>query len=229
MAVSACGFLGIVWATQELWKWSMAILTIGALLDAMDGFVARKLKAESRIGMELDSLSDFMCFGCASIFLMYEWSLKKLVIAGIPVGLAVAIIFCMCVLYRLARFNSETNTELSSPYYFTGIPSPGGAGLMLTPLILSFVFGDRVLREPWFTAPYIILIGGLVVSRLPTITIKKASKRLLFTILAACMVAWACFGVWLMLGLVGIVYFFTIPVFIVYAKLKYRSTQNSTS
>jgi len=227
MSVSACAYLGIVWATQELWKRSMFILTLGAILDGVDGLAARKLKAESKIGMELDSLSDFVCFGCASSFLMYEWSLKKLVIGGVPVGLVVAIIFCLCVLYRLARFNSETNTELSSPHYFTGIPSPGGAGLMLLPLILSFVLGDRVLREPWFTAPYTILIGGLIVSRLPTITLKKIPKKLFCAITAVFVALWACFGIWMMLGVAGIIYLLTIPVFIVYAKLKYPPT-NST-
>lgn len=167
-----CGLTSIRYALSERWELAVTLLLIAALLDGLDGRVARLLKASSEFGAQLDSLSDFVCFGVAPGVLMYLWSMHD--IKGI--GWAAVLFYASCAAMRLARFNTGLSAEKKQPWqeqFFTGVPSPAGAMLCVTPLVLSFEFSGGFFDAPKLVIPYVILVGMLMVSRIPTFSMKK--------------------------------------------------------
>src|SRR5690349_1043574 len=126
-----------------------AIIAAG-IFDGLDGRMARLLKATSSFGAELDSLSDFVSFGVAPAAVLYLWTLSEL--HGL--GWAIALLFAVCCALRLARFNTESHGEVPSyaAPFFTGLPAPGGAGLVMAPMFLSFEWGDWLFRSPYLSA-----------------------------------------------------------------------------
>ena len=117
-------------------KFEIAIIAIiaAAIIDGLDGRIARLLKGTSKVGKELDSLTDVISFGVAPAFIMYFWSLNTL---G-RVGWLICLAYVVCVALRLARFNVNSETEPSwKDNFFEGIPSPAGGVLVLTPLVFS--------------------------------------------------------------------------------------------
>jgi CDP-diacylglycerol---serine O-phosphatidyltransferase len=111
-------------------------ITVAAVIDGLDGRIARLLKATSRFGAEFDSLSDFLCFGVAPPFVLYLWSLERVGAYGYMPGL----MFTVCMALRLARFNAQLEGAPKPAYaynFFTGVPAPAGAGLVLFPLFLG--------------------------------------------------------------------------------------------
>ncbi len=111
-------------------------ITVSAAIDGIDGRLARLLKATSRFGAEFDSLSDFLCFGVAPAFTLYLWSLQSL---G-AYGYMPCLMFAVCMALRLARFNASLDSAPRPAYaynFFTGVPAPAGAGLVLFPLFLG--------------------------------------------------------------------------------------------
>jgi CDP-diacylglycerol--serine O-phosphatidyltransferase len=135
----------------------------------MDGRVARLLGATSVFGAQLDSLSDFVCFGVAPPLVLYIWQLHD--IKGI--GWALVLFFSVCTALRLARFNTALFEE-QEPWekqFFIGIPSPAGGILCLLPLVISLQFGESL--PPAFTACNMLLVGMLMPSRIPTFSGKK--------------------------------------------------------
>ncbi len=156
-------------------NYSLAVIFIllAAILDALDGRIARLIKGTSEFGKELDSLTDFVSFGIAPVFILYFWELNNY---G-KLGWAITLIYSVCCVLRLARFNLTTVDEkqLWKSNYFEGVPSPAGGILILMPLIfelsdLNLNFNIKNLT-PYFT----ILIAVLLVSKIPTLSLKKIS------------------------------------------------------
>ena len=156
-------------------NYSLAVIFIilAAVLDALDGRIARLIKGTSEFGKELDSLTDFVSFGIAPVFILYFWELNKY---G-KLGWAITLIYSVCCVLRLARFNltKVDNKQLWKSNYFEGVPSPAGGILILMPLFfelsdLNLVFNIKNLT-PYLT----VLIAILLVSKIPTLSLKKIS------------------------------------------------------
>ena len=156
-------------------NYSLAVIFIllAAILDALDGRIARLIKGTSEFGKELDSLTDFVSFGIAPVFILYFWELNNY---G-KLGWAITLIYSVCCVLRLARFNLTKidSKQLWKSNYFEGVPSPAGGILILMPLIfeladLNLNFNIKNLT-PYFT----ILIAILMVSKFPTLSLKKIS------------------------------------------------------
>ncbi len=164
-------------------KWELAVIAIvvAAFMDAFDGAAARLLKAQSKLGAELDSFSDFICFGVAPALVIYLWHLNELGKWGWPV----ALIFAMAVALRLAKFNiasdeKDPNDPLTK--YFQGVPSPAGAGLAILPMIISFqvdgsdVFEQQlqaIILNPTVLAGWMLLVAYMMVGNFPTFSTKQ--------------------------------------------------------
>jgi len=146
-----------------------AIIAAG-VFDGLDGRMARLLKATSRFGAELDSLADFVSFGAAPAAVLYLWTMESLD----SVGWAIVLFFAVCCALRLARFNSELTTERPAyaAKFFSGAPAPAGAGLLMLPMFVSFACGDWIARSPYLNAVWISGVALLMVSTLPTVSLK---------------------------------------------------------
>lgn len=170
--LSLCsGLTGIRFSLQEKWQEAVMAIVIAAVFDVLDGRVARMLNIASKFGAELDSLSDAISFGVAPAFIMYEWSMRVMP----DLGWIAVLVFAVCTALRLARFNTmleDTTVPLWAKSYFNGVPAPAGAGLALLPLILFLAFGDVVILPSLLIAFWMIIVGGLMISRLPTLSLK---------------------------------------------------------
>jgi CDP-diacylglycerol--serine O-phosphatidyltransferase len=147
-----------------------------AILDGIDGRVARMLKGTSRFGAELDSLADFVNFGVAPALILYFWGLNELKSAG----WIAALVFAICAGLRLARFNvmiDDPNKPAWAGNFFTGIPAPAGAITVLLPIYLYFLGVSNGLVTVWVTFFYTLAIALLMVSRLPVFSGKRVGKR----------------------------------------------------
>jgi CDP-diacylglycerol--serine O-phosphatidyltransferase len=168
----ASGLTAMRFAFQERWEWAVFAIIAAAILDALDGRMARLLKGTSEFGAELDSLSDIVSFGVAPAMILYLWAMQD---AGRGAWVLV-MIFTMCCGLRLARFN-VTHTDDKAPkwkaQFFTGVPAPAGAGLALLPMILSFQLGDTFFRSPWLVGVVLLGVGALLVSSLPSYSFKR--------------------------------------------------------
>ncbi|MDQ2093531.1 CDP-diacylglycerol--serine O-phosphatidyltransferase [Rhodalgimonas zhirmunskyi] len=145
---------------------AMVLIVLAAVLDGLDGPTARLLKSESAIGAELDSLADFVNFGVAPGLILYFWVLQE----GRAFGWIAVLIYAICCGLRLARFNVHSRSENrpKSPF-FMGVPAPGAALLVLLPLVLSQVTPDWIDPIlPGFTALWLLAVGLLMISRMPT-------------------------------------------------------------
>ena len=156
-------------------KFALAVVAIlfAALMDALDGRIARLIKGTSKMGKELDSLGDVISFGVAPAFIMYFWNLQYLE----KLGWFVCLIYVVCVALRLARFNVTTEEESSwKDNFFEGMPSPAGGIIVLLPLVVSF----SGLGEIFFNINYdilvpvfFIIVSTLLISTVPTYSFKK--------------------------------------------------------
>ena len=155
---------------------ALAAIVFAALLDGIDGRIARMLKGTSRFGAELDSLADFVNFGVAPALILYFWGLHELKSAG----WIVALVFAICAGLRLARFNvmiDEPNRPIWAGNFFTGIPAPAGEEVPLLPIYLALLGMPTGLIVVWVTFFYTLLIALLMVSRLPVFSGKRVGKR----------------------------------------------------
>ena len=154
-------------------NYSMAIIAIGfaAILDTLDGRVARLIKGTSKVGKELDSLTDVISFGVAPGFIMYFWALNEI---G-KFGWLFVLIYTVCCALRLARFNLTTIDENESwkINFFEGVPSPAGAGLVLLPLILSLSGLIQFENYAILSSVTILITSILMVSKFPTYSLKR--------------------------------------------------------
>tara|TARA_Y100001970_G_scaffold291286_1_gene427859 strand:- start:2606 stop:3409 length:804 start_codon:yes stop_codon:yes gene_type:complete len=154
-------------------KFELAIIAIifAALIDGLDGRIARLIKGTSKVGKELDSLTDMISFGVAPAFIMFFWKLNTL---G-RFGWLLCLVYVICVALRLARFNVNSNQESSwRDNFFEGVPSPAGGILVLTPLIISLSgFNYFKLNYDIIVPVFFILTSFLLISKFPTYSFKK--------------------------------------------------------
>ena len=156
-------------------KFAIAIIAImfAGLMDALDGRIARLIKGTSKMGKELDSLGDVISFGVAPALIMYFWNLQYLD----KLGWFVCLIYVVCVALRLARFNINTDEEISwKDNFFEGLPSPAGGILVLMPLIISFSGLEKFLFKinyDLLVPTLFIIISILLISTIPTYSFKK--------------------------------------------------------
>ncbi|MGI9461364.1 MAG: CDP-alcohol phosphatidyltransferase family protein [Alphaproteobacteria bacterium] len=149
---------------------AMLFIAIAAGLDNIDGWAARKLKAVSPIGAQLDSLADFLNFAVSPAFVMYQFSLYELQLYG----WAVTLLFIFAGAFRLARFNTTIEDPSSKwKFFFQGVPTPAGAGMCLTPLILYLANSENLTLSPWIIAVWMVITAILMVSSFPTYSSKN--------------------------------------------------------
>jgi CDP-diacylglycerol--serine O-phosphatidyltransferase len=170
------GLTAIRLAVENKLELALAAIVFAALLDGIDGRVARLLKGTSRFGAELDSLADFVNFGVAPALILYFWGLHELKSAG----WIAAMVFAICGGLRLARFNvmiDNPNKPAWAGNFFTGIPAPAGAITVLLPIYLNFLGVPNGLITVWLTFFYTLAIALLMVSKLPVFSGKRVGKR----------------------------------------------------
>jgi CDP-diacylglycerol--serine O-phosphatidyltransferase len=199
-------------------KWESAVLSIvlAGVLDGLDGRVARLLHGTSKFGAELDSLSDFVSFGVAPAMLLYFWSMQN---AG-GIGWAVVLLYAVCMAMRLARFNTMLGQpDLPSWAYnfFTGVPAPAAAGLVLLPMMASFqVDTGGFFEHPLVCGILLVVVSFLMVSKIPTYSGKRfriphnyvLPVMLVMALLAAFLVT----APWSTVTAVALIYAATIPL-----------------
>jgi CDP-diacylglycerol--serine O-phosphatidyltransferase len=164
------GMTAIRFAINNNFEAACYAIIVAGVFDGLDGRMARLLKSTSRFGAELDSLSDFISFGVAPALVLYLWTMAALH----SVGWAIVLFFAICCALRLARFNTEIGAE-PQPYaagFFSGVPAPGGAGLLMVPMFISFEWGDWIARSPYVNAVWISGVALLMISRIPTVSLK---------------------------------------------------------
>lgn len=199
-------------------EFSLAVICIlfAAVCDALDGMLARYLDSESDLGFQLDSLSDFLSFGVAPGILIY---MAIFYYENSNIGVFATLIFIIFSCIRLALFNvlheKSKNNETQKIDFFTGIPTPAGAILILLPLTHVFIGYEWAYENINFVAGYIILISGLLVSKIPTFSLKgrglpirsKFAFLILFSILVLSMINLP----WHTLNVLALIYLLTIP------------------
>ena len=166
------GFTSISFSLNKEWEIAIYLILLATVFDFFDGWFARKLKSGSNFGAELDSLSDFVSFGVAPSILIYLWSTNSL---G-SLGWGATLFFVICSSLRLARFTADiyiTNKPIDDNEYFVGIPSPAAAGLVLLPLFIFFEFNLEFIKNEYFNLFSTILVGFLMISKIPTLSLKK--------------------------------------------------------
>ena len=170
------GLTAIRMGIEHRWDLAVAALVFAAVLDGIDGRVARLLKASSRFGAELDSLADFVNFGVAPAIIMFSWALEDLH----SLGWIAVLVFAVCSALRLARFNvslDRTDTPAWKNNYFVGVPAPAGAIILLLPIYVQ----DLGLHVPSLTPLVLIYTLGialLMVSKVPTFSGKLIGQRI---------------------------------------------------
>ena len=220
------GLSSIKFALDSKYEIAVIAIIFAALIDGLDGRIARLIKGTSKVGKELDSLTDVISFGVAPAFIMYFWSLNNL---G-KFGWLLCLIYVVCVALRLARFNVHSNEEASwKDNFFEGVPSPAGGILVLMPLIYSLSELKFLNINYNFIVPvFFILVSLLLISKVPTYSLKKI-------VVPRTMTIFLLFGIVLFFGLLliytfnvmvisGLVYLCLIPIsFIHYIKLNKKS------
>ena len=165
------GISSIKFSIDGNYTLSVTLILFAAILDALDGRIARLIKGTSDFGKELDSLTDFVSFGIAPVFILYFWELNNY---G-KLGWAITLIYSVCCVLRLARFNItkiEENQEWKNNF-FEGVPSPAGGLLILMPLIYELTDLNLNLDIKNITPYLTIIVAILLVSKIPTLALKK--------------------------------------------------------
>ena len=179
--VGVClGISSIKFAMDGNFTFAVLFLIVAAILDGLDGRVARLIKGTSNFGKELDSLTDFVSFGIAPAFIIYFWELNKL---G-KIGWLLVLFYAVCCVLRLARFNLTKfeDKEEWKNNFFQGIPSPAGGCLILLPLIFDLSNFSNLMSLKVITPYLTIIVSLLLISKLPTYSFKKISIKRNMTI-----------------------------------------------
>ena len=217
------GLTSIRFALDERYEFAVIAVIFAAVIDGLDGRIARLIKGTSKVGKELDSLTDMISFGVAPAFIMYFWKLNTL---G-RFGWLICLIYVICVALRLARFNVNSNQDSSwKDNFFEGVPSPAGGILVLTPLIISMTNFDYIQLNYDIIVPvFFIITSLLLISKFPSYSFKKITIQRKTTI-------FLLFGIVLFFGLLliypfniisisALIYLFMLPIsFFHFQKLK---------
>ncbi|MEQ1724700.1 MAG: phosphatidylcholine/phosphatidylserine synthase [Sphingopyxis sp.] len=167
-AMALCfGLSGVRFGLSGEWELALGSIVFAGCLDGIDGRIARLLRANSRFGAELDSLSDVIAFGVAPAVIIYLWSLA----AAPKFGWTAALSLTVCCALRLARFNANIDVAdqpHKSAGYNTGVPAPAGAGLAFAPVYLWFVTDMPLWREWWLVMPWVIFVAFLMIASIAT-------------------------------------------------------------
>jgi CDP-diacylglycerol--serine O-phosphatidyltransferase len=226
-AVALClGLTGVSLAIRGDWERALAAIVLAGVLDGVDGRVARLLRAQSKFGAELDSLSDNIAFGTAPALILFLWSLQNAPRFGWIAALSLAV----CCALRLARFNARLDAA-EQPHktagFNTGIPAPAGAGLAVVPIYLWLITGDDRFRAGEGVMPWTVFIAALMISSLPTYSWASIRIRPAWRLFALAGIA--LFGAalivtpWTTLLALAIAYLLMIPLALAsYARVKRR-------
>jgi len=229
--VGVCiGLSSIKFAFDEKFTLSIIAIIVAAIIDGLDGRIARLIQGTSKVGKELDSLTDVISFGVAPAFIMYFWKLNEL---G-RVGWLICLIYVVCVALRLARFNVNSGQEPSwRDNFFEGVPSPAGGVIVLMPLVYS-LSDIQILNVNYdfFVPMLFVVMSILLISKVPTYALKKISVPRNMTIFLLLSVV-LYFGLLLIytfnaIVISGLIYFIMIPVsFIHYNNLSKKFKEQS--
>ena len=231
LAALCSGLTAIRFALQGEMRLAVIAIIVAAIFDALDGRVARRLGVTSRFGAELDSLSDFLCFGVAPALVLYLASLREV---G-SLGWMVVLMFPICSALRLARFNTALVSDTPPPawtgQFFTGVPAPAGA---LLALMVSFEIEAAWPRHALVVGVVLVVVGGLMVSRLPTFSFKKGRvpRHLVLPALlgAALVMTVIASSPWIGLSLLGLGYMALIPFsWVAYRRQAQADRQSATA
>ena len=215
------GVSAIRFGLDGRWEKAVYCILIAAIIDGVDGRVARMLNATSPFGAELDSLCDFANFGVIPACLVYLWSLQQYEYKVLSWGSLLLFVACMAL--RLARFNTSifsTGVPKRSEHFFTGVPAPCGALLILNPMILEFevssVLGINIRAHTIMIDLYIAVIAFLLSSRLPTFSTKnikiKHEYLSLSMIIFAVIIINLIIYPWYLLPIISAIYLISIPL-----------------
>jgi len=226
------GLSSIKFSLNSQFEYAVIAITIASIIDTMDGRIARLIKGTSKFGAELDSLIDFINFGVAPAITVYIWILKDLGNIGWILVLFHSVACCL----RLARFNLNTkiNNEKWKENFFTGVPSPAGAGILLLPLILSLSDLRSGYDYKKLAIVSIIASTFLMISKIPTYSLKGIKIGKPFLIFLLLLIAFY-FGFLInypfnTLLFTGFFYIFLIPISFIHFKIiKKRSSKNVDS
>ena len=218
------GLTAIRFAIMGEWEKSVMAVILAGVLDGIDGRIARLLKAQSRFGAELDSLSDSISFGVAPALVLFLWSLQD-----VPrLGWFAALAFAICMVLRLARFNAlidMPDEPRKQAGFLTGVPAPVGAGLAFLPLYLWIASGNPLFRQPVLVGVWLVLVAFLLISSMPTLSWKslrpRRTVRLELIALGGIAIAALVSEPWLTLVGICVIYLLFIPYGLFsYAKVK---------
>jgi CDP-diacylglycerol--serine O-phosphatidyltransferase len=220
------GLSGVFFGIKADWEKALAAIVIAGVLDGMDGRIARLLRAQSRFGAELDSLSDNIAFGTAPALILFLWSLHSAPKFGWIAALALAV----CCALRLARFNARLDAAEQphkSAGFNTGVPAPAGAGLAFIPVFLWLVTGNAWFESWYVVMPWTLFVALLMISSVPTYSwasIRIRSSWRLFALAAIALIGAALLTApWYTLLAVAVLYLLMIPAAIAsYARVKRR-------
>ena len=169
------GFTSLIWAKAGNYEAALILIVVAAVLDGLDGRVARLVKGDSRFGAELDSFADFLNFGVAPAFIMWLWGFQAM---G-NLGVVMAFFFAMCCALRLARFNASLteNDDALNDRYFSGVPAPAAGLLVMAPMMIDVVVpGSKEIVG--LTALFMVGVSLLMVSKVPTFSLKAVKFRI---------------------------------------------------
>tara|TARA_B100001123_G_scaffold377669_1_gene445292 strand:- start:522 stop:1316 length:795 start_codon:yes stop_codon:yes gene_type:complete len=224
------GLSSIKFALDANYTMSVIAIGIAAILDTLDGRVARLLKGTTKVGKELDSLTDVISFGVAPGFIMYFWTLNQLE----KIGWMLVLIYVVCCALRLARFNLTTIDENENwkVNFFEGVPSPAAAGLVLLPLILNLSNLIEVNNFSILTAIIMIVVSILMVSNVPTYSLKKITiprSMTIFLLLGiGVYLSLVIFFTFQTLFITGLIYISLIPISYIHYKKINKKKASST-
>jgi CDP-diacylglycerol--serine O-phosphatidyltransferase len=220
------GLTGVSLAIRGEWERALGAIVLAGVLDGVDGRIARLLRAQSKFGAELDSLSDNIAFGTAPALVLFLWSLQNAPRFGWIAALALAV----CCALRLARFNARLDAAEQphkSAGFNTGVPAPAGAGLAFVPIYLWLITGNAVFQRWELVMAWTLFIAALMISSLPTYSWSSIRIRRdwRLTALAGVALAGAALIVapWATLLVLALLYLLMIPVALTsYARVKRR-------
>ena len=225
------GLSSIKFAFDGKFELSIISVIVAAIIDGLDGRIARLIKGTSKVGKELDSLTDVISFGVAPAFIMYFWSLSEI---G-RVGWLISLIYVICVALRLARFNVSSNEESSwKDNFFEGVPSPAGGVLVLLPLIFSISeFQILNLNYQIIVPIMFIIVSILLISKIPTYSFKRIVVPRSTSI-------FLLFGIILYFGLIlvytfnailisGVIYLIMVPISAIHYSIIKKNVKASAS